>query len=361
MTNRERIIGTLQCRATDRAPFGVGIGFAPWGETLDRWKTESGIADLNPWACFGYDADFATVNVEYGTWPHFPAKVLSEDAEFWVSTDYRGLTMRNRRDGGSMPEFLDNPVKNWEDWNRYKAERLQPAAPGRLAGLDDFAGSAATADRPIQVGKFPWGVFGTARDLLGAEELLISFYTQPDLVHDIMDTCTGLWLNVYAAVAAKIRIDHIHIWEDMSGKNGSLISMQMVEDFMMPCYDRIAAFARANAIPIVSVDSDGLVNELVPVMMKHGINAFLPFEVQAGNDMIEYRRIWPRLGMIGGLDKNVIADSAPEQAMHRELDKMEKLLASGGYIPGFDHLIPPNVPWKKWSFFMQAMKKMIGV
>ena len=63
---------------------------------------------------------------------------------------------------------------------------------------------------------------------------------------------------------------------------GPLISPAMVEEFMMPCYDRIVAFARAHGVRLVSVDTDGDCSELVPLMMKHGINMFFPFEVQAG-------------------------------------------------------------------------------
>ena len=360
MTNRQRIICTLQGGSADRAPFGVGLGFVPWGSTLDRWREESGVRDLSVPEYFGFDDGFVRVPAEYGPWPHFPAKVVSEDDQFVTTSDYRGLTVRNRRDGESIPEFLDYPVKCPDDWARYKAERLRFDADERLAGLDEFIATQATVDAPVQVGVYPWGVFGTPRDLLGAEELLVGFYTEPDLIRDMMETYTDLWLRVYAAVADRITIDHIHIWEDMSGRNGSLISMAMVEDFMMPSYDRITAFAREHDIPLVSVDSDGLVNELVPTMMRHGVNVFFPFEVQAGNDVLEYRKAYPALGIIGGLDKNALAESAPQEAMHRELDKAERMLACGGYIPGCDHLIPPNVPWRKWVFFMDSLKRLVG-
>ena len=361
MTNRDRIIQTLACGTVDRAPFGVGLGFAPWGATLNRWREESGIQDLNLHAYFGFDKGFATPPVQYGPCPHFPSEILREDDEFVTTTEYRGLTVRNRRDGGSMPEFLSYPVASTDDWERYKAERLQLNVDERLAGLSDFIASHASMDAPVQVGCFPWGLFGTPRDLLGAEELLVGFYTQPELIRDMMETYTDLWLALYVAVADRIQIDHIHIWEDMSGRQGSLISMAMVEDFMMPCYDRIAAFAAEHDVPLLSVDSDGLVNELVPVMTGHGVNVYFPFEVQAGNDVRQYRRDFPKLGIIGGLDKNALDDRAPEQAMHRELDRAESMLAAGGYIPSFDHLIPPNVSWRKWTFFMESLKKLIGV
>jgi uroporphyrinogen-III decarboxylase len=360
MTNRDRILRTLQCLPVDRAPFGVGVGFIPWKTTLARWREESGIGELDVSEYFGYDKGFLVVPAEYGPYPHFPEEILFEDDEYITSTEYRGMTLRSRIDGGSMPEFLGNPVKNPEDWKRYKEERLQPGFSERLSGLDDFIDMVSETDAPVQAGDYPWGVFGTARDMLGTEELLIGFYTEPELIREIMESCTDLWLHLYSAIASKMRIDHIHIWEDMSGKNGSLISMKMVEEFMMPCYDRIGRFAKERKIPLISVDSDGQVNELVPVMMKHGVNVFFPFEVQAGNDVIEYRRKYPTIGIIGGLDKNALADNAPREAMHRELDKTEKMLALGGYIPGFDHLIPPNVSWSTWNYFMKTLRKLIG-
>ena len=358
MTNRERIINTLLCRKTDRAPFGVGLGFWPWGEAAERWKKESGIKDLDLAAFFGYDRDFMAVPAEMGPMPHFDQKVVEENADFIVSVDWRGILMRNRRDGHSIPEFISHPIKTEADWERYKRERLQPRLDERLAGLDEFVRNARASDAPVQVGYFPWGVFGTARDLMGAEELLIGFYTAPDLVRDIMKTHADLWLMLYERIIQKIQIDHIHIWEDMSGRQGSLISMKMVDEFMMPHYDRLADFARRHRVPLMSVDSDGLVDELVPTMMRHGLNAFLPFEVQAGNDVARYRDLYPGLGIIGGLDKNALAKGSKE--INAELARAERMLARGGYIPGCDHLIPPNVPWENWKYYLENLRKLIG-
>jgi uroporphyrinogen decarboxylase len=357
MTNRERIVRTLRCEPTDRPPFPLWLGFQPWGETLARWQAESGIGDLKLASHFGFDPYFRQVPAELGPLPHFEPQVLEESPEFVVTRDWRGIAMRNRRDGGSMPDFLAHPVQCPADWRRYKAERLQPLAGERLPALPRFLLETARDDVPIQAGCFPWGVFGTARDLLGAEALLLAFRDEPDMVRDIMRSCTDVWLAVYEEIVKAIRVGHIHIWEDMSGKQGSLISMAMVEEFMMPQYDRIAAFARQHGIPLLSVDSDGLVDELLPVMMAHGVNAFMPFEVQAGNDTEDVRRRYPRLGICGGLDKSALAKGRP--AIHRELDKAERLLAQGGYIVGFDHLIPPDVPWDSYQYAVTHLRKMI--
>jgi uroporphyrinogen decarboxylase len=328
----------------------------PWGQTAEHWRQEGAPADVE--RHFGFEPLFALAWMEYGAFPHFPARELSRDKEFVVSTDYRGLTMRNRLDGMSMPEFVGHPVKNRGDWDRYKAERLEPRLEERTASLTDLVGSSTT-DLPIQIGLYPWGMYGTLRDLLGTEESLLAFYDDPDLVHDIMDTLTTLWLGIYERVAARTHIHHIHIWEDMSGKQGSLISPALMEEFMMPCYDRIAAFAARHGVEIMSVDSDGQVDEIVAVMVKHGVNAFMPFEAQAGSDVEEFGRKYPKLGLMGGLDKRALAAGKPD--MHHELDRAERLLARGGWIPGFDHLIPPDVPWANYAYFVENLKKIIGV
>ncbi len=359
MTNRERIINTFLGKPADRAPFGIGLGFSPWGETHERWKAESGIKDLDLRKVHGFDEDFSVVWLENGPWPHFESLIIRDEGDTIVQKEWRGITMRNRKDGGSMPEFLDYPVKTEDDWKRYKEERLHPDFEGRLTRLSTID-ELKTKDAPIQAGVFPWGMFGTPRDLLGAEELLVGFYTMPDVIHDMMESLTTLWLKIYERIQVKVQIDHIHIWEDMSGKQGSLISMAMVEEFMMPQYDRIAAFAKANNVPLISVDSDGMVDELLHVMPKHGVNVFFPFEVQAGNDVREYRKLYPELGIWGGLDKNALADDKPLSAIHTELDRATEMLAAGRFVPQLDHLVPPNVSWKKWCYYIDHLRKLIG-
>jgi len=359
MTHRERTIAAHCCRKADRAPYGAGLGYWPWAETMERWRTESGIKDLDIAKHFGYEGDFQHVPVDMGPCPAFEYKVIEETEDFVVAVDWRGIVTRNCRKNLSMPDFLSHPIKGEDDWEKYKEERLQPRLDQRLAKLDQFVKDAKAADAPVQAGGFPWGVFGTPRDLLGAEELLIGFYTMPHLIKDIMQTYVDLWLMLFERIAEKIHIDHIHIWEDMSGRQGSLISMKMVEEFMMPHYDRLADFARRHNVAVLSVDSDGLVDELVPTMMRHGINHFLPFEVQAGNDVEVYRRMYPTLSIGGGVDKNALARSRKE--IDAELAKVERMLKHNGYVPGCDHHIPPNVPWENWVYYNERLKKIIGV
>lgn len=347
----ERLVRCLTGGDIDRVPFGVNIGWCSWTETLANWRRETGRPDLDPAGEFGYDAGFASPGLECGVFPHFEAQVIEETAEHVVTRDWRGITLRNRRDGGSIPEFMDYPVKTPADWEQLRDSRfrLDDADRRVTQNWDEFRARLAQSGEAVQVGWFPWGVFGTVRDLLGVEELLVGFYTEPEMIRDMMSRLTTLWLGLWERVAAEVQIDHIHIWEDMSGRHGSLISPDMAESFMMPCYDRVAAFARAHGVRVLSVDTDGDCSELVPLMMRHGVNMFFPFEVQAGNDVLEYRRRYPELGIMCGLDKRCLAETPP--AVEREIEKCAAMVRLGRYVPGFDHLIAPDA---KWELFHRA-------
>jgi len=357
LTPGERTVRWLTGGEVDRPPFWYNLGWFPWGMTLEQWKKETGNPKLDIFTELGFEPGFDHPRVQLGIFPAFEHVVLREETDTVVYRDARGITMRNRRDGNSMPEFLEYPVKTPGDWEQLKAERLRIGDPSRITeDLSAFRDRVRAAGHAVQVGGFPFGAFGTPRDLLGVEALLIGFYEYPDMIRDMIQHLTGVWLAVMEQVAAVVPIDHIHIWEDMSGRQGSLISPAMVESFMMPAYDRIRAFARAHNVRIISVDTDGDCSELVPIMMRHGVNLFLPFEVQAGNDIRAYRKQYPELAIVGGLDKRALAGS--RASLDAELHKAEWMLAHGRYAPGFDHLIPPDVPWEAYRYAAERVRTM---
>lgn len=59
--------------------------------------------------------------------------------------------------------------------------------------------------------------------------------------------------------------------------------------------------------------------------------------------------------LVGGLDKNALALGRAE--IDAEVEKARWMLENGGrYIPGFDHLIPPNVPWNNMLYAARALR-----
>jgi uroporphyrinogen decarboxylase len=193
---------------------------------------------------------------------------------------------------------------------------------------------------------------------MGDELGLITFHTDPGLVHEIMEHITDIYLAVWGEVVKEIRVDVIHLWEDMCYKNGPLISPRMWEEFLGPNYRRIKAFAVQHNIPVISVDTDGNPDRITPPMIRNGVNLLFPMEVAAGVNVNDWRERYPTLAFMGGIDKRLLAQGPA--AIDRELERIRPAVEKGRYIPDLDHLVPDDVSWGNYCYYAQALKRLVG-
>ncbi len=358
MTHRERFLATVLGQPRDRAPYWLYWWI--WNATWERWKCEGLPAEFKSFAdvraYFGADEIARVIPVKLGPVPDLDAPV-SEDAESVTRLDSWGIKHRSLRGNEGMPEFLAWPVTNRDEWRRYRDEHLNPSDPLRLAGpWREQARAWTEAGIPIQLGSFPdCGIFGTLRWLLGDEECLVAFCAEPDWVHEIMEHMTGLYLTVFAQVVREVRVDMIHLWEDMCGRQGPLISPTHWREFLGPCYRRIRDFARKHDIPVISVDTDGQPDLIVPPMLETGVNLLFPMEVAAGADVNVFQRKYPGLALMGGIDKRALA--AGPAAIDAELARLRPALARGRYIPDLDHHVPPDVSWPNFRHYALRLRE----
>ncbi|NIA16170.1 MAG: hypothetical protein GWP08_19075, partial [Nitrospiraceae bacterium] len=341
----------------DRPPFW--LFWEPWATTYLRWVEEGmpGNADhQRPW---NPDPAPKIVPVNCGPCPTSDYTLIEEDEHTHTWYDRWGIKRRNLKGAESMSEFLEFPVKSRRDWEQLREERLDPDHSQRAAGVGALCRKWAEKGIPIQLGYYPdVGIFGSVRWMLGDEDCLITFCTDPDLIHEMMDHMTSLYLTVFEKVVQEAPIDMIHIWEDMCGRQGPLIGPQQWEEFLGPCYRRIKAFADRHNIPILSVDTDGQPDLIIPPMMDAGVNYLFPFEVAAGCDVNDFRKRYPTLGMMGGIDKRALAEGP--KAIDEELERVRPAVEAGRYIPELDHTIPDNVSWENYCHYADALKKLVG-
>ncbi|MDR0730318.1 MAG: hypothetical protein LBF63_01530 [Treponema sp.] len=354
LNNRGRIIRTVLGQDVDRLPLTL---WGPWGETIERWRREGYPESADFSAYFGLDAGFSKIAVNLGYYPAFERKVLEDRGGTKLIQDQSGSILEIMADHSTIPKIVSPAVSGRESWEKLK-ERLNPRSPGRYpdwqAEQERFAGSGAA----VQIGAYPYGLFGTLRDMMGVEELLVGFYDEPELVHDIMDYLTDFWLAIYEETARHVQIDHIHIWEDMSGRQGPLISPDMFREFMMANYKKIIAFAKDRNIPIVSVDTDGNMDLMMPLLSEAGINLVMPFEVQAGCDVVAIKKQYPHICLFGGIDKRALTKD--RKTIDAELDRVDSLFYRSGYMPGLDHLIHPEISFDNFKYFVEQLKIRLG-
>jgi uroporphyrinogen decarboxylase len=358
MDARERLLRTFRCERTDRRPFLCEFG--PWYETLLRWEQEGMTPVWNWQDGLGLDPPVEKLAVELGFCPAFEEVVLEDRGDRVLRRNRHGVVEEQMKETRPVAHPVDFPLKTREDWLRLKRERLDPEDPRRFpADFDAKAARAVAEGRATRIGKYPFGLFGTLREWMGVEGFLFACADEPEWIEEMMSDLTDLWTALYRKAAARVRIDWVHIWEDMSGRTGSLISPAMVERFMLPNYRRIRETVDEIGAVAFSVDTDGDAGELLPLFLSAGVNFVFPFEVGCGEDVLAAARRYPGLCIMGGIDKARLAHG--RAAIDAELARVDALFDRPGYIPMLDHGIPPDVSLSDFHYYMRRLRERLGV
>jgi len=320
------------------------------------WERARG-DDVNE-AC-NLDGQLERVPVDLMFSPRFEDKILEVHDDWMIRQDEYGVRRKEPRDRSSLPRFVGWPVQNRDDWERLKAERLRPSLEGRLpANWEDEKKRFKQRDFPLGIGGGYCGFFGAPRNLLGEENLLVGYYDDPQFIKDIINDLCTFWIGLFDNVLAEVDVDAAFIWEDMCYKTGPLVSPALVREFMLPAYERLTGFLRDHGVKIVLLDTDGDCWSLIPIFLEGGVTGLYPFEVNANMDVVAVRKAFPRLQMLGCINKVALAQG--RDAIDRELEaKVPPLLKLGGYIPYVDHVVPPDVSWSNFLYYRQRLNKMI--
>jgi uroporphyrinogen decarboxylase len=333
-------------------------GIAVWGGAL-YWPSQGFPLDSDVARYFGFDTSTALVHVEQLFYPRFEPQVLREDDKFVDYVDIDGVTRRFQKHEGVIPTAIAWPIRDWDTWFELKHERLRlDNIPARLPPQwPELVTAYRNRDYPLALGGYPLGFFGLPAHLMGYMHLFYGYYDQPELIKDMLQHFTALWLAVWEEVLAYVDVDVVHIFEDMSANKGSMVSPGIFGEFMAPYYRQITDFAKGRGIKTTLVDTDGNCEMLIPLLMQAGVTGLYPMEVSAGMDVVAARKKFPTLQMMGGIPKHDIAYG--RQRIDEFLADVAWLLRQGGYIPFADHSVPPDVPWEHFKYYRTRLNELI--
>ena len=181
------------------------------------------------------------------------------------------------------------------------------------------------------------------------------FYDDPKLVHEMMEHNTEFIMEVLDRAIADGMVDSLTLNEDMAYKHAYMISPAMFREFMLPRYKRIIRRLKDRGLPLFLVDSDGHIGELIPLWIEAGVDGTWPIEIASLNDPVEYRKIYgSRIAFLGGIDKREIRSR--QQVYDEVMGKVPWLIEQKGYVPMFDHGVPPDVPLRSFLYMSEIIK-----
>ncbi len=91
-------------------------------------------------------------------------------------------------------------------------------------------------------------------------------------------------------------------------------------------------------------------------LLRTGINLLAPLECAAGMDAVKLRAVYGRdLLMVGNISRQAIM--LGKGAIRREVEyKVRQLMASGGYIPGFDDMVMPDMTFENVRYAAELIR-----
>jgi Uroporphyrinogen decarboxylase (URO-D) len=383
------------CRGERIGDFGIlGNGFHMfWQETLPAWVDAGAPSQLAD-SCSGVSSDISPAVAEFFQFDDskllheihsglYASSVMIdfngvsfEDCSFLVCPPYeptlldedeRSLVFLNRagikekllkKESFNMPMRLEHPVRDRATWEEFR-KRLDPSTPDRYpADWDHYVTTVNQLECPVfmEIG----GFFGYINEWVGTQNLMYLFYDDPHLVDDMMETILHLEIEMVKRVTKDIKIDLACYWEDMAYKGGSMISPSMVRQYMLPRYSQLNEVVRASGCESFFLDSDGNIDALIPLWLEVGINFFWPLECAAGMDPLALRRKYGKdVILAGGLDKReFLRDKAALRA--EVMKKVPALAESGPYFPSLDHLVPIDMPYENFCYYINLLRGIRG-
>jgi uroporphyrinogen decarboxylase len=374
VNERQRFLETLTFGHPDKVPLEPGW---PRLSTLAAWRKQGLPGQADWYACLMENLGIPyqpppprpELEVDFRLLPQFEEKVLDHRNGHLVVQDWMGAVteisdeydytyIRTAKDFVTR-KWHRFPVQSRQDWEREICPRYDPATPGRFP--PSFSQRALTwAEREYPLKLSFNGPFWQMREWCGFEGLCMFMAEDPSFVEEM----TSFWLRFVLAMLHRIlpavQPDFVMINEDMAYKEHSMISPRMARRFLLPAWAEWNRLLKEHGVPLIFMDSDGFVGELLPLWIEAGFQGSYPTEVAAGNDIVAYRRSYGRkMAFIGGIDKRALA--AGGETMRAEvLRVVPPLLAEGGFIPGCDHGVPPDISWPAFVEYSRLLARLTG-
>jgi len=316
MTNRERVISSLQHRQPDRVPY-----------------------------CIQFTVPARAQMAAYYSDPHFEQKLGNcftildcHPREAWcevapgVMQDHFGVHWDRTvdKDIGVVcnravtPENVatypfpdpDHPLI----WERIGAAAAQPG--------DTFL-----------VAQLGFSLFERAWALAGMENLLIAMIADPPFTHRLLDRILEYNLRVISR-ACRCDIDAMLFGDDWGCQRGLIMGPRPWREYLLPRLRQMYGAVKRTG-KHVFIHSCGKVDELFPDLIAAGLEVFNPFQPEVIDVYAAKQRFGDRLCFYGGIStQRTLPYATPQQTREQVKRLLEGVGRGGGYFAAPAHSIP---------------------
>ena len=231
-------------------------------------------------------------------------------------------------DTGQEHSFpLGGPIKTLNDFDKYEAP--DPHAPGRYDSLerlvDRYKGDKA-------IGVHLNDVFSIPRNLMGAENLLMAFVTEPELVKALVAMSVEINIEMVKEVA-KRGADFVFTGDDYASTENPMMSPAMFREFLYPGLKTVMGGFKDTGLPVIK-HTDGNIMPILDMIIDSGIDCLDPIDPIAGMDIAMMKQNYgDRISLKGNVDcAHTLTFKSEQEVVAETRDVIAKAADGGGLI-----------------------------
>jgi uroporphyrinogen decarboxylase len=275
---------------------------------------------------------------------------MTYDTVSWEVTITRSL-----HDHGAIYGGRPGPIQTRADFEHYPWDEI-PQRYWEAAGRKFQAMGEQLPPGMLAIGGPGNGLFEISEDLVGYQYLAYMLADDPelfgDLFHRIGDMMVEIWttfLERYAGAYAVCRFG-----DDLGFRSNTLLAPATIRLHILPQYRRVIDLVHAAGKPFL-LHSCGKIFRVMDDLIGLGIDAkhsnedaIAPFD--------EWIRLYgDRIGLLGGIDVDILCQQAPEDIVRDVVDKATRFRRQArGYALGSGNSIPDYVPVEGYLAMIEA-------
>jgi len=187
-----------------------------------------------------------------------------------------------------------------------------------------------------------FGIYERGYGLMSFQQFMTNMALKPKVVHELLDKITD-YRVAYARKVVEMGFKVAHHGDDLGTQTGTLFSMEMFHEFVLPRLKRAWQPYNDAGIPII-LHSCGCLTEFIPDMLEIGLRVLEP--VQPCMDLAYLKREFGKdLVFWGGIEtQNLLPFGTPDQVKAMARATIRTLGAGGGHIIGPSQEVMNDVP-----------------
>ncbi|MDD2961939.1 MAG: uroporphyrinogen decarboxylase family protein [Muribaculaceae bacterium] len=293
-----------------------------------------------------------------------PELYFSKVINFWKENTYDAFDFEAPicevfPDHGAILGGKAGPIQNREDFDRYPFDEIPSLfwanATPKLEAIRKVLPQGMKA-----YGGCGYGVFESAQDLVGYENLCIMQFVDPDLFRDLFAKIGDLYVTLWTKMVKEYSDIFVffRMGDDLGHRTSTMLAPEIIKTHILPQHKKVVDIVHEGGKKFL-LHSCGNIFSVMPDIIEMGIDAKHSNEDQIASYDEWIKKYNSQIGLFGGFDVNILS-LGDYQSVYEKVVKDGTYFRgiAKGYGLGSGNSIPEYVSVDAYRGMIDAVKQI---